>query len=121
MTAFAPHSDYRTDPAEPRLPLPTVPPLEARWAALMDAAHAVAEIAGEPDGADGALVGRLAEVRDDAAKVLLDDLTAVMRAGLAALLGARERGADLRPAASALLYEFAAAQDGLRATLARLP
>ncbi|MEO6153391.1 MAG: hypothetical protein ABIT09_06595 [Croceibacterium sp.] len=106
--------------AEPWLPLPEVPSLDERWTALADAARAIAELAdngrdsgrnaaGDPVAPfDGAAPWRRAKAAE-----YLDDLSAIMRAGLAALLAIRASGRDPAIAAGALLQEFADARAAL--------
>ena len=88
-----------------------------RWAALGDAGNAVAALAGFPPEASSREVRNLPaqlvlceEWQRDLAERGIDDLTAVMEAGLKALMAIRARGGDCRPAALALWREFAAAR-----------
>lgn len=91
-----------------------------RWTALHDAAGIVARIAGVEPGQLPAAVrnfpvalrGALGGQRELAGQGL-EDLTAVMEPGLAALLATLARGADPGPAAAALWRDFVAARDKL--------
>ena len=96
-----------------------------KWAALQDAANVVASLAGleaERTTAEvrnfPALVREAAKWRRELAECGIEDMTAMMEAGVAALLGINARGADPRPAALALWREFIAAR---AAVLALLP
>jgi hypothetical protein len=96
-----------------------------KWAALQDAANVVATLAGldaERAGAEvrnfPALIRDAARWRRDLAEQGIEDMTAMMQPGIAALLGVNARGADPRPAALALWREFTAAR---AAVLALLP
>lgn len=84
-----------------------------KWAALQDAANVVATLAGlEPErpGAEirnfPALIRDAAKWRRELAEQGIDDMTAMMQPGIAALLGVNARGADPRHAALALWREF---------------
>ena len=96
------------------------PPAE-RWDALTDAAEAVSVLAART--ADQAmpnwdeLTSEAAPWRIERAERDLSDLSAVMRAGLTALLAVKAHGADPRAAAAALLDEFAEALEALCALL----
>ena len=97
-----------------------VDPLCAEWAALHDAADLVAELAGlapEPSNtstaAFAAKVGAAGGWRDQLARQGVDDLAAIMKHGIAALLAIRARGAETGPAALALWQEFRAARAAL--------
>jgi hypothetical protein len=96
--------------------------MSMKWAALHDAATAVAALArvpAEPMRAD--LRNFPAAMRDaggwrrELADQGIEDLAAFMEPGLAALLAVHARGADAAPAALALWEEFRAARDGLMA------
>ena len=96
-----------------------------KWAALQDAANVVATLAGldperpEPEVRNfPALMRDAARWRRDLADQAIDDMSAMMQPGIAALLGVNARGADPRPAALALWREFGAAR---AAVLALLP
>lgn len=117
---MSPLASSFADPAQPRLPLPEVPALSERWAALAGAARAVAVLAGEAfeDTGTAELIEQAAPWRRERALHHLADLSAMMEPGLSALLAVRGRGADPAPAAGALLYEFARAHAALRALVA---
>jgi len=96
-----------------------------KWAALQDAANVVATLAGlEPERSSPeirnfpALIREAAPWRRELADRGIEDMTAVMTPGIAALLGVNARGADPRPAALALWREFTETR---AAVLALLP
>jgi hypothetical protein len=96
-----------------------------KWAALQDAANVVATLAGlDPERTTPemrnfpALIREAAPWRRELADRGIDDMSAVMAPGIAALLGVNARGADPRPAALALWREFTASR---AAVLALLP
>lgn len=98
--------------------------LSMRWSALHDAAAAVAALAGIPaEPMDALARGFPARVRDaggwrrELAEQGVDDLSAIMQPGLAALLAVNARGGDARAAGLALWQEFVGARDGLLALL----
>lgn len=96
-------------------------PLARKWAALHEAAGTLALLAGtDSDGGDHghsddypAAILASAGWRLVLAEQGLDDLTAIMDAGLVALLSVHDHGADPAPAARALWQEFAAARAAL--------
>ena len=95
-----------------------------RWAALADAANIVATLAGlEPEetapNADNfpALIGDAEAWRRERAEHGVADLAAIMEPGIAALLAVNARGADPRPAATALWREFVAARAAILSLL----
>lgn len=95
-----------------------------KWAALQDAANVVASLAGfEPERPGPevrnfpALIRDAAAWRRELAEQGIDDMTAMMQPGIAALLGVNARGADTRPAALALWREFRAAREAVLALL----
>jgi hypothetical protein len=99
--------------------------LSRKWAALQDAANVIAALAGiEPEPATPeirnfpALMRDAAPWRRDLADRTIEDMTAVMQPGIAALLGVNARGASPTPAARALWREFVEAR---AAVLALLP
>ncbi|MCJ2180697.1 hypothetical protein [Novosphingobium album (ex Hu et al. 2023)] len=94
--------------------------LSLKWSALHDAAQAVAAIAGADAGPLGAEVRNFpAAVRDAGngqrarAEQGIEDLSALMEAGLAALLSAMGHEYQPRGAAQALWREFVLARDAL--------
>ena len=94
--------------------------MSMKWSALHDAATVVATLAGlaaETMRADlrnfPALMRDAGGWRRDLAEQGIEDLSAVMEPGLAALLAVHARGADCAPAALALWQEFHAARAGL--------
>lgn len=94
--------------------------LSMRWAALHDAAQAVAVLAGVgPEQPSPAIRNFPAQVRDiggwklDIAERGVDDLAAFMQPGLAALLAVNARGQNTTAPALALWHEFVAARDSL--------
>lgn len=94
--------------------------LSMKWSALHDAAKAVAAIAGAQGAASTPEIRNFPAVIRDAggwrrelAEQGIEDLSAIMEPGLAALLSAIARGANPRAAAQALAREFAAARDRL--------
>jgi hypothetical protein len=96
-----------------------------KWAALQDAANVVATLAGlelERTTAEirnfPALIREAAAWRRELAERGIEDMAAVMEAGIAALLGVNARGADPRPAALALWREYIEAR---AAVLSLLP
>jgi hypothetical protein len=95
-----------------------------KWAALQDAANVVATLAGlEPERTTAeirnfpALIREAAPWRRELADRGIEDMTAVMAPGIAALLGVNARGADPRPAALALWRDFIAARGAILALL----
>ena len=95
-----------------------------RWTALADAANLVATLAGlEPEGmAPGvgdfpALIRNAEAWRRERAEHGIADLAAIMEPGIAALLAVNARGADPRPAATALWREFVAARAAILSLL----
>ena len=64
-----------------------------------------------------ALMRESARWRRELAEQQIDDMTAMMQPGIAALLGVNARGADPRPAALALWREYVAARDAVLALL----
>ena len=96
-----------------------------KWAALQDAANAVAALAGLDPARPAreirnfpALIREAAPWRRELASRAIEDMAAVMEPGIAALLGVQARGADPCPAAKALWREFTEAR---AAVLALLP
>ncbi|MDD3798838.1 MAG: hypothetical protein PHE36_06635 [Novosphingobium sp.] len=92
------------------------------WAALQDAAAAVAMMAGlEPEPATAqvrdfpALIRNIGGWRRRMAESGIADLAAIMEPGLSALLAAKARGADAAPAALALWREFQSARAAILA------
>jgi hypothetical protein len=113
------------DIAAPREVPAVVPPVRGRdaiagqWVALQDAAAVVAALAGVadeptpalrrfPDALRQAAPGRLALAEQG-----VEDLTAIMTPGLAALLAVHRRGGDASAPACALWQEFVAARAAL--------
>lgn len=91
-----------------------------KWSALHDAAGIVATLAGmaaEPMTAE--LRNFPAVIRDaggwqrEAAEQGVEDVSAIMETGIAALLAVHARGIDARTAALSLWHEFTAARAGL--------
>jgi hypothetical protein len=87
--------------------------LAMRWAALHDAADAVALLAGiAPERPAAAIRAFPAQIREAGgwrlalAETGVDDLAAIMRPGLAALLAVKARGQDALAPARALWHEF---------------
>jgi len=94
-------------------------PLARKWAALHEAARTLAVLAGTAstdfrhlDDYPGTILA-CAGWRLMLAEQGLDDLTAIMDAGLVALLSVHDHGADPAPAARALWQEFSAARTAL--------
>lgn len=92
------------------------------WAALQDVGAAVAAMAGAvPDKPDPRIRNLPAQLRDiggwqrDLGERAIDDLAAVMRPGVAALLAVTARGQDPAHAAQRLWAEFCSARDALLA------
>ncbi len=131
MNAIPPNLPLRGSPADRRPPAPAARFGQAaasaasrKWAALQDAAAVVATLACfEPERASAevrnfpALIREAAKWRRDLAEQGIDDMTAMMQPGIAALLGVNARGADPRPAALALWREFVEARAALLALL----
>ena len=99
--------------------------LAMRWSALNDAAHVVATLAGlapEPDeSAASEFPAHLADAagwRKTFAERGIEDLTAVMEPGIAALLAAHARGVIPHSAALALWHEFVRTRSALIALVA---
>ena len=93
-----------------------------RWAALHDAANAVAMLAGlAPEKPDPAVRSFPARVRDGAGRRFslvehgVADIAAFMQPGLAALLAVNARGQDATAPALALWQEFHAARTAVMA------
>lgn len=87
------------------------------WTALQEAANVVASLAGlDPERSSAevrdfpALIGNAAQWRREFAEQGIDDMTAMLQPGIAALLGIEARGADPREAALALWHEFTQAR-----------
>ncbi len=98
--------------------------LGMKWSALHDAAAVVAGLAGlAPETMTAEVRNFPAAMRDAGgwrrrlAEQGIEDLTAIMEPGLAALLAVRARGMDAAPPAQALWHEFRAARDGLLALI----
>ena len=96
-----------------------------KWAALLDAGNVVASLAGlGPERPDAevrnfpALIRDAAHWRRELAEQGIEDMTAMLQPGIAALLGVNARGADPRAPALALWREFTQAR---AAVLALLP
>lgn len=84
--------------------------LAARWAAMHQAADAIAKMIGKDmGGAERAIclypVGMADSTADDIIEAT-DDLCTMMQQGLFAILRARENGAEAKVAAKALLNRF---------------
>lgn len=97
-------------------------PLGMRWAALREAARAIAALAGanshDEIAALLAFPGGLRKADPRRTRLIeqsIDDLVAIMEPGVAALLSVHERGGDVVPAARALWQEFTSARTGLLA------
>jgi hypothetical protein len=95
-----------------------------RWAAVADAANVVAMLAGlEPERTTPDVRNFPALIRDaeawrrEQAENGVADLAAVMEPGIAALLAVNARGADPKPAATALWREFVAARSAILSLL----
>ncbi|PKB13933.1 hypothetical protein B0I00_2561 [Novosphingobium kunmingense] len=95
---------------------------DLKWSALHDAARVVAMLAGvSAEPTHGGMRDFPLTMRDaggwrrDLCEQGIDDLSAIMEPGLAALLSVHSRGADPAPAALALWQEFAAARNALLA------
>jgi hypothetical protein len=95
-----------------------------QWAALQDAANVVASLAGfelERTTAEirnfPALIREAAPWRRELAERGIEDMAAVMEAGIAALLGVNARGANPRPAALALWREYTEARSAMLSLL----
>lgn len=91
-----------------------------KWSALHEAAYVVATLAGivppavtSTVGDFPATVGRAAHWRRELAEQGVEDLTAIMAPGLAALISVHTGGADATAPARALWQEFVAARDAL--------
>lgn len=97
-----------------------VSPLGMKWSALHEAARAVAAIAGVAAEAMNAeqrafpvAIRDCRDWRRELAEQGIADLSAIMEAGLTALLSALAGGADPRSAALALWHDFVDARDAL--------
>ena len=111
-----------TTPIAPSDAAPSIRPgmssaTSMKWAALQDAASAVAALAGLPEERSlpairnfPVLIRNAPGWRMRLAEQGIDDLAAVMEPGLAALLAVNARGTDARHAALALWQEFHAAR-----------
>lgn len=95
-----------------------------RWLALHDAAGVVATLAGLPRGKIGMQERNFPAIMRDAggwrcnlAEQGIDDLSAIMQAGIAALLGIHAKGTSPAAAARALWDEFTAARAALLALM----
>lgn len=105
--------------------------LALRWAALTDAGAVAALLARAEDGAgddaqdDGAprpinaALAALAGWRGEQVERRMAELSVVMEAGLSALLGLRESGADPQSPAAALWHEFVEARGAIQELLER--
>lgn len=94
--------------------------LSMKWAALQEAGSAVSLMAGfEADKSTPEIRNFPAIVKDaggwrlEAARRGIDDLTAIMEAGMAALLAVHARGADMSAPANALRREFRSAKSAV--------
>ncbi|GGN41348.1 hypothetical protein GCM10011349_03340 [Novosphingobium indicum] len=106
----------------PQFGLGSASALSMKWSALHDAAGAVATIAGVACAPLPAEVRNFpAVMRDEGgsrramAEQHIEDLSAIMEAGLSALLSALARGVDPRGGAKALWREFLTARDAMLA------
>lgn len=115
MTAVPPSTTPDSGPATPERR--AADDFGRKWAVLHDAAGVVAALAGrEAEGPGAGMPGLPALMRDaaawrrDLAAQGIDDMTAMMQPGIAALLEVNAGGADPRPAAQALWREFASAR-----------
>ncbi len=102
--------------------------MSLKWSALHDAAGAVLTLAGEAAEIMRVEIRNFPAVIRDAggwrhnlAEEGIEDVTAIMEPGLAALLAVHARGADAAPAARALWQEFKTARDGLLALIPPAP
>lgn len=102
--------------------------LSLRWAALHDAANAVAVLAGlAADKPDPSVRGFPGRVRDSGGRRFVPveqgvaDIAAIMQPGLAALLAVRARGQDATAPALALWQEFHAARAAVMGLLPEDP
>jgi hypothetical protein len=93
-----------------------------KWTALHDAAAVVAALAGIPQQPLAAelhdFAGAVASAphyRRELAAQGVEDLTAIMQPGIAALIAVRSRGGDATAPAVALWQEFTASRDALLA------
>jgi hypothetical protein len=114
MNAFISDNGFRSATPE------RLDALTLQWAALREAASAIAMLAGEevlahapehlafPRGLHSAPPRRRMMIEQ-----ALGDLVAMMEPGVAALLSVHERGGDAAPAARALWQEFVAARGGV--------
>ena len=98
--------------------------LAQRWTALHDAADAVAslaQLAREPLSSEMASLPRRATATSPTRRAMaaqgVEDLSAVMQAGLTALVGVVERGGDATAAAVTLWREFHAGRKGICALI----
>ena len=96
--------------------------MNIRWLALHDAAGVVATLAGLPHGKISAQDRNFPAIMRDAgdwrrslAEQGIDDLSAIMQAGISALLGLHAKGASPVAPARALWDEFSAARTALLA------
>lgn len=96
--------------------------MSIRWLALHDAAGIVATLAGLPHGKISphernfpAIMRDSGDWRREMAEQGIDDLSAIMQAGIAALLGIHTKGASPVAPARALWNEFTAARAALLA------
>ncbi len=99
-----------------------------KWTALHEAAAVVAALAGVPQqplapelrGFTGALA-RAPHFRRELAEQGVDDLTAIMQPGIAALIAVRSHGGDATAPATALWHEFTSSRDALVALVTPQP
>ncbi|WP_271439752.1 hypothetical protein [Pontixanthobacter luteolus] len=98
--------------------------LSRQWAAVQDAAAAVAMLAGMPAEKPSQKMRNFpALIRDvdgwqlDLARNQVSDMAAMMQPGLAALLATKARGQNGTSAALTLWHEYVAARDALLALL----
>lgn len=111
-------SDFRIP--DSAVPSGDADPLALQWVALHDAAAAVAALAGlEPEPQTRhqrdfpSLITNLAGWKQDLARNGVNDVAAIMRPGLTALLAVSTQGRDPAPAAETLWHEFLYARDAL--------
>lgn len=107
-------------PARAQFGKGTADPVAMKWAALQDAAAAVAALAMlPPEPSRSGIKDFLGAIREasawkqELAQQGIDDISAVMETGIAALIAAHSHGSDAVPAARALWEEYLEARQSL--------
>ena len=124
MNAVPPAFTKDADPGESVRQSNAASSLSVRWAALQDAADAVAMLGGLSNRTPAPEIRNFpARIRDAGGTRLalaqrgVEDLSAVMESGIAALMAVNARGGDAGSPAAALLAEYIRARDAVLSLL----